>query len=110
MVSKSKIHPVLVSGISLWILTSFIAALDWHGISLRRLIALGAIASAITLFGLALNSRRLTIVATRFVGRAIVRAPRQAKWEGYGEGAADALAGGRRDDTTQNLVGRGSRP
>lgn len=121
MVSKCRIHPVLVVAVALWVITAAIAAVDWHGLSLRRIFGLGALSTAVMVVGLALNSKRLTSVGTRtvtrFVGRAIVRAPKQAWWNGYGTGADDTLKSMEdtlpritlREDTTQDLAGRGSR-
>lgn len=109
MISKVKFHPVVIAAVSLWVITGILALIDWHGISLRRIVALVAISSALTVPGVLLHNKRLTVAGsscvTRFVGRAIVRAPRQAEWRGYGNGMADALAGGGGEDT-HDLTGR----
>ena len=105
MVTKTRVHPVLLIATGLWLATAAAAALEWGNTISSHTYAAGALATAVSIIGIALNSRRLTVVATKFVGRAIVRAPREAEWRGYGLGMADALAGGPGEDT-RDLSGR----
>lgn len=118
MVNKVKFHPVVITAVSLWVITGIMASIEWHGISLRRIVALVAISSAVTLLGAGLQNKRLTVAGsscvTKFVGRAIVRAPRQAWYNGYGTGADDTLKSleatmpniRRLDESTHDLAGR----
>lgn len=89
MRSRTSADLWLGLAVGLWIITSAIAVLDWHGALSGFAFAIGSLAAAATVVALAVNSRQ----TGAGVCNVVERAPRDQYYRGYGDASDDVLSG-----------------
>ncbi|PYC65773.1 hypothetical protein C7C45_27335 [Micromonospora arborensis] len=78
-----------------------VATIDWDGAVSGRAFAVGAVAAAVSVAALIVNSRQLA-GGIKVVVVSVARAPQQAYWRGYQDRGIDSRPGG--DDDTPDLM------
>lgn len=68
-----------------------VGALDWDGAVSGRAYAVGLIGIGVGVVALAVNARQATGQGVQVLEHAVAQAPRDQYYQGYGDGAADAL-------------------
>ncbi|MBM7492114.1 hypothetical protein JOD64_003336 [Micromonospora luteifusca] len=105
--THSKAANVIIAAAGFcWLATVLVAAIDWDGAVSGRAFAVGAIAAAVSVAALIVNSRQLA-GGIKVVVVSVARAPQQAYWRGYQDRGIDSRPGGGGDDDTPDLMSVG---